>query len=512
MKNILEQFLDEIEVPYTRLFAEKLYNEHPHRNNMYGLKRMLDVYGVKTLGVYMENKALSELNYPCILHAHGDFVIGLDCDADTVKFLQHGKETTLAHDVFLQSWTGNALVVQETTDAVEPDYKRHQRDGVISMAKRYSIPVMLMLAVVVGIVSHLGDTGIFDITRIALSAAGILVCVMLMEKQLFGESRYGDKVCSLFHRTDCNSVLDGPMAKVFGISWSEVGLGYFTAHILLLALMPAASDFVAAINWIAMLYGIWSIYHQWRVARSWCVLCMIVQAIIWTMGIVAAAQHLTAPFMFDLVSSLLSCIVFAISIVAVHQYASARETEKERVRAVQRYRALKANGDVARALIEKGEYYETALSDSSIIFGNPNARIRVTILSNPHCNPCARMHEQVERLLEMSENEICVQYVFSSFNEELEDSSRYLISCYDVNNLYASRLAYAKWYASEKSNHETITKRYKSRIHSEKVEAELKKHKKWRERTKLMATPTILVNGFELPIEYEIEDLTVIVD
>lgn len=38
MKNILELFLNAIEVPYTRQFAEKLYNEHPHRNNNINIK------------------------------------------------------------------------------------------------------------------------------------------------------------------------------------------------------------------------------------------------------------------------------------------------------------------------------------------------------------------------------------------------------------------------------------------------------------------------------------------
>ena len=510
MKTILENFLDALDISYTKRFTRNLFEEHPHKNNMYGLKKMLDVYGVNTLGVYVEKKKLSELNFPCILHTHGDFVIGLSCDANTIKFLQHGKETTLTHDVFSKTWTGNALVVQETTDATEPDYKEHQRDELISNAKTYSIPLMLALAVVVGLVSNLGSINVFEAMRILLSGSGIFVCAMLMEKQLYGESRYGDRVCSLFHHADCSSVLDGPMAKVFGISWSEIGLGYFAANILLLVLIPSSSEFVTVINWIAMLYGIWSIYYQWCVAKSWCVLCIIVQTIIWAMGIIAAMPYFTTPFMFSLIYSLQSCIVFTISIVAVHQYASAFTTEKECVHAVQRYRALKANGDVAKALIEKSEYHETTLSDSSIIFGNPNAKIRLTILSNPHCNPCARMHKRVERLLSMKEKEICVQYIFSSFNETLEDSSRYLIYCYISNHIDEALRKLASWYAKDKFDYERILKNNVEHLHTEEIENEMEKHRNWRNRTSITATPTILVNGHILPKEYEVEDLVMI--
>lgn len=510
MKTILENFLDALDISYTKRFTRNLFEEHPHKNNMYGLKKMLDVYGVNTLGVYVEKKKLSELNFPCILHTHGDFVIGLSCDANTIKFLQHGKETTLTHDVFSKTWTGNALVVQETTNATEPDYKEHQRDELISNAKTYSIPVMLVLAVIIGLVGNWESINIFEIIRILLSCSGIFVCAMLMEKQLYGESRYGDRVCSLFHHADCSSVLDGPMAKVFGISWSEIGLGYFAANILLLVLIPSSSEFVTVINWIAMLYGIWSIYYQWRVAKSWCMLCVIVQTIIWAMGIIAAMPYFTTPFMFSLICSLQSCIVFTISIVAVHQYASACTTEKECVHAVQRYRVLKANGDVAKALIEKSEYHETTLSDSSIIFGNPNAKIRLTILSNPHCNPCARMHKRVERLLSMKEKEICVQYIFSSFNETLEDSSRYLIYCYISNHIDEALRKLASWYAKDKFDYERILKNNVEHLHTEEIENEMEKHRNWRNRTSITATPTILVNGHILPEEYVLEDLAMI--
>ncbi|MBR5576157.1 MAG: thioredoxin domain-containing protein [Bacteroidaceae bacterium] len=90
--------------------------------------------------------------------------------------------------------------------------------------------------------------------------------------------------------------------------------------------------------------------------------------------------------------------------------------------------------------------------------------------------------------------------------------SRYLISCYDFADQQSSRERFTKWYAGEKNNHENLVKECSYQIHNDDVEKELSKHKEWRKRSNLVATPTILVNGFELPDEYEIEDLTMIVD
>ena len=512
MKNILEYFLDAIEVRYNKQFADKLYYEHPHRYNMYGLKKMLDVYGVKTLGVRIDSKDLLSLNYPCILHTYGNFAIGLDCGADTITFLQNGKRVTISHDAFKQTWTGNALVVEETTEADEPDYKSHHREEILAKAKLYCIPVMLVLSSIIGVVTRIQEMGLFPIMRLLLNTVGVFVCAMLMQKQLMGESHYGDKVCNLFNHADCNSILDGPKAKIFGISWSEVGMGYFTANILLITLYRESVGTVSIINWIAMFYGVWSIYYQWRIAKSWCVLCVISQIVIWLIGIIAIISCISAPLTFGIISSLLSCMTFGICIMAVHHYSIAYASEKGRIRTVQKYRALKSNSKVANALIENGEYYETSLEDSSILFGNTEAKMRVTILSNPHCNPCARMHKHVENLLRLSGGEICIQYIFSSFSEKLEDSCRYLIYCYFEYERNESLHRFALWYSKDKFDYERIINNNDSRIHTKIIEEEMDRHRKWRTRASLIETPTILVNSYKLPDEYEIEDLAMIVN
>ena len=36
MKTILENFLDALDICYTKRFTRNLFEEHPHKNNMYG--------------------------------------------------------------------------------------------------------------------------------------------------------------------------------------------------------------------------------------------------------------------------------------------------------------------------------------------------------------------------------------------------------------------------------------------------------------------------------------------
>ena len=121
------------------------------------------------------------------------------------------------------------------------------------------------------------------------------------------------------------------------------------------------------------------------------------------------------------------------------------------------------------------------------------------------------MHKKVEKLLNSNNDKICIQYIFTSFNEELEESCKFLIAAYQQLNQREVKDLYSKWY--EKGNlsgqkfieqHEKI-----STLH-EKVKDEMKHHETWKQRNGFNATPTILVNGYLLPSHYSIENLITI--
>ena len=107
--------------------------------------------------------------------------------------------------------------------------------------------------------------------------------------------------------------------------------------------------------------------------------------------------------------------------------------------------------------------------------------------------------------------DICIQYIFASFNESLEDSSRYLISYYLNNNTDETLRKFYLWYEKEKDNYQKIIKENEAFLHTEPIEEEMKKHRNWKNKTSFTSTPTILINGYKLPKEYELEDVITII-
>ena len=44
------------------------------------------------------------------------------------------------------------------------------------------------------------------------------------------------------------------------------------------------------------------------------------------------------------------------------------------------------------------------------------------------------------------------------------------------------------------------------------IEIEFEKHEAWRKKSQLRGTPTVLVNGYQLPESYKVEDLRYFID
>jgi len=110
--------------------------------------------------------------------------------------------------------------------------------------------------------------------------------------------------------------------------------------------------------------------------------------------------------------------------------------------------SMKADEDVFAVLLKRQPFHETNESDSSIRFGNIDSPLQLTILTNPYCYPCSLMHKRIEGLLQKNPN-IGVQYILSSFKEELNPTNKYLLAeC--LANTHNIAQIFADWFEKGK--------------------------------------------------------------
>jgi len=330
------------------------------------------------------------------------------------------------------------------------------------------------------------------------------------------QSQYADKICSLFKQKDCNHVLESKAAKLWDIfGWSEIGLGYFSTNFLILLFFPSWVTYIALINILTLPYSFWSVWYQRAKAKQWCILCLIAQILLWTIFIANYIfGYIQIPTFSPSILQSFSFLVcfYAASVLVINALVPKLNADRAVPILRQALNALKADEDVFKALLKQQPFYETNNSDSIIRFGNPDSSLRLTILSNPYCNPCSLMHKRIETLLQKMNSNISVQYILSSFDESLNSTNKYLIAaclkiCHCDFDAESPQQIFSDWFEKGKALSDDYFKDRNLDMENPEIEIEFQKHEAWRNKTQLRATPTVLVNGYQLPESYKVEDL-----
>ena len=510
--NVFVSFLELLTVKHTSDFSNQYFNEHPHKYNLFGLSKLLSEYGVENVATRIidKEKDIFEIETPFIAHFGGDFAVVYKVEAEKISFLWRGIDHVLPVSEFVNGWTGIVLLAEASEKSIEPEYKEHWKKERLNFLKKAAFFSACGLILLLTYLNRSLYTNLGISLLLLLNFAGIYISWLLLLKQMHIQNQYADKICSLFKQNDCNNVLESKAAKLWGIfGWSEIGLGYFGANALLLLFLPQEVFLLAILNIFTLPYSFWSVWYQYYKAKQWCVLCLIVQVLLWALFIANCLLGYIQLQAFDfqeLVYLMLLGSSYLAAVLGIHLLVSKFNADRMVPILRQAINGLKANEDVFKAILKQQSFYETNNCNSIIRFGNPDSPLQLTILSNPYCNPCSRMHKRIETVLQKMNNKISVQYILSSFEESLNSTNKYLIAACLANTNGVVQI-FSDWFEKGKDLRDDYFKNMGLDMDNPEIEIEFQKHEAWREKSRLRATPTILVNGYQLPENYKIEDL-----
>jgi len=508
--NIFTTFLTQLGVKHTNEYSNKVFNEHPHKYNLLGLSTLLSDYNIENEAYTISDKEqnINKLPVPFIAHFGGGFVVVEKIKNDKVTYKWNEKNINLNINEFCESWSGAALFAETNENSQESEYKQHIKNKIFDILKFTALAAVSVLIFAYALFNNAANFSWWFFLSLILNLFGIYICWLLLQKQMNTQSKFGDKICSLFSQSDCNDILESEAAKLFGlVSWSEIGLGYFISSIIILLFAPALIVFYVWIAAFSLFYTVWSIWYQKFKAKQWCALCLIVQVVFL---LIVAVNLFFSKFaipefsIFNIIALgcvyLLPTLIICILVPRISNESLLQNTTQE-------LNSIKANEDVFRVILTQQPKYEVDTTTSDILFGNPDAEVLITILTNPHCYPCGTMHTRVEKLLAECGSDVCIQYIFSSFEASLDDSNRYLTAVYYQYDKKMQQKIYNEWFEKGSGEKENFFMKYPVNINEQNITEQFTKHEKWKADTKLRATPTILVNGYKLPDNYKIEDL-----
>lgn len=109
--NVLKELLTCLNISHTDYYVNKIFNEHPDNDNFFGLKKLLEIYGISSKGIHFVNKDLAEITFPCVFSLSNIFIVGIDCTETSVLFKVNGKVKKMIMKDFNALWTGNVLLI-----------------------------------------------------------------------------------------------------------------------------------------------------------------------------------------------------------------------------------------------------------------------------------------------------------------------------------------------------------------------------------------------------------------
>lgn len=513
MENTFVALLKKLNVKFTKKYTNEFYESHPNKENMLGLSQMLDVYKIDNEGGLIENIDtfdIKSLTTPFVAHLSTGFAVVYNV-GDKIKCILNGNKIEMAQSTFKTSWSGNVLLAKVNNSSIEPDYLEHKKEESIALIKN-NIAIVLLLFIAFSTLQTKDTIDHFTSALIAGNILGFLSCILLMDKQLNNRSVIAEKICNIISTSGCNDVLNSKASlSIAGISWSEVGLGYFISNLIIIFYLPRLIDFIVIINILSLPFTFWSVWYQGVRMKKWCALCLIAQLAIWIIFFIFLiyGKIMNINLSYSLPDIILVASLYILPMLILNSFSRRRSIYKQSDQWRHAFHRLRNHKGVFETILTNQPCYNVSEDDSKIIFGNRLAKLRITIFSNPHCKPCADMHKRVHMLLDKYSDSLCIQYIFYPFNTQHEESIKFLINEYLHNHKGALDL-YDRWYDNIIYNNHSMIDDLLSNNYSKNVDQEYVHHINWGKANSIHGTPTILINGYELPAIYSIEDVVYI--
>jgi uncharacterized membrane protein len=526
LKNIAANYIRLLGAQVTSSTIMKDIEENPYYPSLLCLSDTFNKYNIANYAYEIDTSDFEDLDPPFIAFANipsvgKDFVLVLEQKNGRVNYLHNGRTIHYASkEDFLARFQKIVWVAEVHDQSGEPDYRGKRNAEKMRNSKRLisNFLFLLLLGFVVSINIPAGASVVF-ICLALVKLAGSAVTAILLMYDIDKNNSFIKNLCVSSERISCDAVLTSNISSIFGISWSEIGFFYFASTTLffLIPTIGVVSKFslLAFGSALAAPYIVFSIYYQWRVVKHWCTLCLTVQAVL-------ALELVFSLFIFwsnrSYVASAFSNLstgsiyyVFSLLLVCMSWYAIKKVLLKanDHSRYSSAYKRLQYNPGIFNSLLVQQPKAPDGWRQLGINIGNPNAPTTIIKVCNPYCGPCSEAHRELESLIARNSN-VQLKIIFKSKNIEGNGEAlvvKHLMAITAQYDISETKRALDDWYFSGEKNYLAFRSSHEVDTELDMQGKKLDAMSQWCTEADVVVTPTVFVNGYKLPDNYDIKEL-----
>lgn len=508
----LEQLLKLTKVKVTSTTLKNKLLQHPDFPTLVSLSDVLTDVKVDNMATRINPYQLAEIPLPAIAHFEdGTGYITVHKIADNQVEWFHNQMGIRRESIaeFSQKWQGITLLAQPNANSGEDNYSKNRRFEIIEKSRNPFIISGLLLILGYSIWNNFMDLSIENPNSfyafLIAKFAGVMVSSFLIWYSIDANNSFLKSVCEINSKTNCGNILNSEAAKIFGwLTWSEIGLFYFTGGFLALVFSNNLTETLLILKWLNVLalpYTVWSIYYQAFVAKEWCVLCLSVQLLLWVEFF--TLSQISFSLNSEMVDSFINLSFCFLSVTILWAFIKKPLQNSERFGEVYNtLQKIKFDPDYVKGLLSKERMLPPIFEGMRVLkMGNPDAEHTILAVLNPVCNSCKVKFESLVNLTQRNTTINC-NIILVSYSLRDEKGIKIIGKIFNAKDKQAVNVL-RDWFAKKWD----VLKELKE---NEESFFELQKNLIWIQLSGVIHTPTIFLNNFELPRIYSVDDIETI--
>jgi uncharacterized membrane protein len=485
---------------------------HPRYPSLMSLCDGLKKWNIDHYPLKLSKQEILDLEPPYIAHmggARGQLAFVEKTGDSRVTFLINKKQRIVkSASEFSENLSGGVIVVDPDKKSGESGYREKKETQFI---KASLLPVIIISTLLVGMYIFLSRAGSFSDSSIypllfATKAVGIAASIFLVLHEFKVHTRIVDKICGFSSGVDCDGVLSSDASRIFGnINLSDAGIIYFTSTLFYILAAPAVSQLwlLAVVSAASVVFPVYSIYYQGFRLRKWCPFCLVVLVVLIAEFIILFP--LLGLISISLVDVLRLAAFFTLVTAVWILYKNYFELSGDFNNEHYSYLRFKSNPGIFKFLLQENGYADIPETPGSLVFGNPDAAVKVTAFLSLSCNPCAGAFKEIKVLLD-STNQVRVNIVLSiSPDERSQKLAGHIYSLYNTEGKEKALEFILGWYSGSREGKNMVMKSLQGEFPETERIAE--SSKELFEKVKIPGTPTVFVNGCRFPRQYRVNDI-----
>lgn len=517
-----QKILNLLRIKHTTKFLRDCIYTHPDYHSLLAISDTLEKYSIESLPVKINWSKLTKVPLPCVIQVETKgvtnfFVLNSISGNKVTYFNDQNKIVNSSKEDFLDIWTGVCLLIESNEKSGEIGIEKKLKSKRALDFLKIFVFVLILAWTAESLLSSeiIADftLTIYTIFYTTLKIVGIIAAFFLLWLEIDQFNPSLQKFCTGNNKkTNCNSVLSSKYSKLFNgtISLSILGFSYFfgtTVYLIINNFSFASLSILSILSIINVPIIIISVYYQGIVIKQWCKFCIIIQVLLTgeIFVINLSRFYKTIPHITDLFSLLL-LLITPILIWRLLKPLLTKEKEVNTLKS--NFKKIKYNKNVFESFLLKSKKIETPTNGLGISLNSKSAKYNIVKVCNPYCSPCAKAHTPIENLL--NDGKINLQILFTATDDPKDIKVKpvsHFLAIDSKGNKAEIKDALDDWYCAKKKDYEDFRRRYPIREEIDLQKNKIKEMRLWCDKENITHTPTIFINGYELPKEYGVNDL-----